>query len=113
VTGSPVPDRTTIAVPFSCDGLPSRWTTCGGTYRKSPGPASSTCEPPGPNSIRIEPESPLLEQELERFAVVIELVEEEPWVIRRGLSLDEATSLSRRCGQAVNEALPADGASKA
>ncbi len=71
-------------------------------------PTGEAVRPTAVKRIRIEPETPLLEQELERFAVVIELVEEAPWVIRRGLSLDDATSLSRRCCQAINDSLPAD-----
>ncbi|MCC2665491.1 MAG: hypothetical protein K0S35_3413 [Geminicoccaceae bacterium] len=54
---------------------------------------------------RRETALPLLEQELERYRVVVELVDEAPWIIRDGLSLDEATSLSRRCCQAINESL--------
>ena len=59
--------------------------------------------------IRIEPDPPLLEQELERYAVVIVLADEDPWVVRNGLSLDEATSLSRRCCQAINDSLKPEG----
>jgi hypothetical protein len=36
---------------------------------------------------------------------VIELADQPPWTLKGGLALEEATSLSRRCGQAVNESL--------
>ncbi len=68
-------------------------------------PTGEAVRPADVKRIRIEPEAPLLEQELERYAVVIELLDAVPWTIRAGLSLDDATSLSRRCGQAINESL--------
>jgi hypothetical protein len=66
-------------------------------------PTGEAVRPSDVRRIRIETALPLLEQELERYRVVIELVDEAPWIIRDGLSLDEATSLSRRCCQAINE----------
>ena len=39
----------------SSPGLDSRCTTCGGTCTNSPGPASTTDRPPGPNSSRMSP----------------------------------------------------------
>ena len=36
---------------------------------------------------------------------VIELADQPPWTLKGGLALDDAISLSRRCGQAVNEGL--------
>jgi hypothetical protein len=68
-------------------------------------PTGEAVRPADVKRIRIEPEPPLLEQELERYAVVIVLADEGPWVVRDGLSLDEATSLSRRCCQAINDSL--------
>jgi hypothetical protein len=55
--------------------------------------------------VRIQPQPLLLEQEVRRYAVVIELTVGTPWTLREGLSLDEATSLSRRCSQAINDGL--------
>jgi hypothetical protein len=49
-----------------------------------------------------------LEQEVRRYAVVIELADQPPWTVRGGLSLEEAISLSRRCGQAVNDSLASE-----
>jgi hypothetical protein len=71
-------------------------------------PTGEAVRPAEVKRIRIEPEAPLLEQELERYSVVIELVDAAPWIVRAGLSLDEATSLSRRCCQALNESLTAE-----
>ena len=68
-------------------------------------PTGEAVRPTDVRRILIETALPLLEQELERYRVVIELVDEAPWIIRDGLSLDEATSLSRRCCQAINESL--------
>jgi hypothetical protein len=68
-------------------------------------PTGKAVRPADVKRIRIEPDAPLLEQELERFSVVIELVDSAPWMVRAGLSLDEATSLSRPCCQAINEGL--------
>jgi hypothetical protein len=68
-------------------------------------PTGEAVRPVDVKRIRIEPEAPLLEEELERYSVVIELVDGGPWMVRAGLSLDEATSLSRRCCQAINESL--------
>jgi hypothetical protein len=41
--------------------------------------------------------------------VVIELVDAVPWTIRGCLSLEDASSLSRRCCQAINENLTPEG----
>lgn len=68
-------------------------------------PTGEAVRPEQVKRIRIEPERMLLEQEVRRYSVVIELVDQPPWMIRSGLSLEEAISLSRRCGQAVNESL--------
>ena len=68
-------------------------------------PTGEAVRPTDVRRILIETALPLLEQELERYRVVVELVDEAPWIIRDGLSLDEATSLSRRCCQAINESL--------
>lgn len=68
-------------------------------------PTGEAVRPADVKRIRIEPAPPLLEQELEHYRVVIELTDEAPWIVKEGLSLDEATSLSRRCCQAVNESL--------
>jgi hypothetical protein len=46
-----------------------------------------------------------LEQEVRCYAVVIELTDGAPWALKEGLSLEEATSLSRRCSQAIKESL--------
>lgn len=70
-------------------------------------PTGEAIRPHAVKRIRIEPERMMLEQEVRRFAVVIELVEGPPWVLRQGLSLEDAISLSRRCGQAVNDGLTA------
>ena len=68
-------------------------------------PTGEAVRPADVKRIRIEPETPLLEQELERYTVIIELIDAAPWTIRAGLSLEDATSLSRRCCQAINESL--------
>ncbi len=74
-------------------------------------PTGEAVRPVDVKRIRIEPEAPLLEQELERYAVVIELIDAAPWTIRAGLSLEDATSLSRRCCQAINDSLQPEGVS--
>lgn len=66
-------------------------------------PTGEAVRPADVKRIRIEPETSLLEQELERYAVIIELIDAPPWTIKAGLSVEEAISLSRRCGQAINE----------
>jgi len=68
-------------------------------------PTGEAVRPADVKRIRIEPALPLLEQEVERYRVVVELIDEAPWIVEDGLSLEEATSLSRRCCQAVNESL--------
>jgi hypothetical protein len=69
-------------------------------------PTGEAVRPGDVKRIRIEPALPLLEQEIERYRVVVELTDEaQPWIVKDGLSLEEATSLSRRCCQAVNESL--------
>jgi hypothetical protein len=68
-------------------------------------PTGEGVRPADVRRIRIEPETPLLEQELERYAVVVELTDAAPWIVKSGLSLDEASALSRRCCQAINESL--------
>ena len=68
-------------------------------------PTGEGVRPADVRRIRIEPETPLLEQELERYAVVVELTDAAPWTLKTGLSLDEASALSRRCCQAINESL--------
>jgi hypothetical protein len=71
-------------------------------------PTGEAVRPADVKRIRIEPALPLLEQEIARYRVVVELTEEAPWVVGDGLSLEEATSLGRRCGQAINESLTAE-----
>jgi hypothetical protein len=73
-------------------------------------PTGEAVRPVDVKRIRIEPEGLLLEQELERYAVVIELIDAAPWTLRAGLSLDDATSLSRRCCQAINDSFAPDAA---
>lgn len=68
-------------------------------------PTGEAVRPDQVNRIRIELEPMPLEQEVRRYAVVIELADQPPWTVRGGLSLEEAISLSRRCGQAVNDSL--------
>jgi hypothetical protein len=68
-------------------------------------PTGEAVRPEEVRRIRIEPERMLLEQEVRRYAVVIELADQPAWTLRGGLALEEAISLSRRCGQAVNEGL--------
>lgn len=68
-------------------------------------PTGEAVRPEEVHRIRIEPERMLLEQDVRRYAVVIELADQPPWTLRGGLALEDATSLSRRCGQAVNESL--------
>lgn len=68
-------------------------------------PTGEAIRPQDVARIRIEPEPMMLEQEVRRFAVVIERTEGPPWVLRQGLAFEEAISLSRRCGQAVNDSL--------
>ncbi len=68
-------------------------------------PTGEAVRPADVKRILIEPETPLLEQEVERYAVVIELIDSAPWTLRHGLSLEDASSLSRRCCQAINESL--------
>jgi hypothetical protein len=68
-------------------------------------PTGEAVRPEEVRRIRIEPEPMVLEQEVRRYAVVIELADQPPWTLRSGLAFDDAVSLSRRCGQAVNEGL--------
>lgn len=68
-------------------------------------PTGEAVRPADVKRIRIEPETPLLEQEALRYAVVVELTDAAPWVVKAGLSRDEAGALSRRCCQAINESL--------
>jgi hypothetical protein len=68
-------------------------------------PTGEAVRPEEVRRIRVEPERMLLEQEVKRYAVVIELADQPPWTVKRGLPLEDAVSLSRRCGQAVNEGL--------
>ena len=68
-------------------------------------PTGEAVRPEEVRRIRIEPERMMLEQEARCYAVVIELADQPPWTLKRGLALDDAVSLSRRCGQAVNEGL--------
>src|SRR5215216_1277861 len=55
IVDSPRPARTTTMSAGSAEGLLSRCTAPLGTYRKSPGAASTVSAPPGPNSIRSDP----------------------------------------------------------
>lgn len=71
-------------------------------------PTGEAVRPADVKRIRIEPETLALEQELERYAVIIELVDAPLWMLKAGLSLEEATALSRRCAQAINESLTTD-----
>jgi hypothetical protein len=74
-------------------------------------PTGDAVRPEEVRRIRIEPERMLLEQESRRYAVVIEFADQTTWTLKGGLALEEATSLSRRSGQAVNESLaPSDQA---
>jgi hypothetical protein len=66
-------------------------------------PTGEAVRPEEVRRIRVEPERMLLEQEVRRYAVVIELADQPDWTLKGGLALEEAISLSRRCGQAVNE----------
>jgi hypothetical protein len=66
-------------------------------------PTGDAVRPEEVRRIRVEPERMLLEQEIRRYAVVIELADQPPWTLKGGLALEDAVSLSRRCGQAVNE----------
>ena len=68
-------------------------------------PTGEAVRPDEVRRIRIEPERMMLEQEVRCYAVVIELADQPPWTLKGGLALDDAISLSRRCGQAVNEGL--------
>ena len=68
-------------------------------------PTGEGVRPADVRRIRIEPETPLLEQEVERYAVVVELTDAAAWIVGSGLSLDEASALSRRCCLAINESL--------
>jgi hypothetical protein len=65
-------------------------------------PTGEAVRPEEVRRIRIEPERMMLEQEVRRYAVVIEFSDQPPWTLRCGLALEDAISLSRRCGQAVN-----------
>jgi tetratricopeptide (TPR) repeat protein len=56
-TASPLPALTTTTVASADAGFPSRCTVCGGTKTKSPGCASITSCPPGPDSTRNSPET--------------------------------------------------------
>jgi hypothetical protein len=68
-------------------------------------PTGESVRPEEVRRIRIEPERMLLEQEVRRYAVVIEFTDQPAWTLKSGLALEEAVSLSRRCGQAVNDGL--------
>ena len=68
-------------------------------------PTGEALRPEEVHRVRIQPQPLLLEQEVERFAVIIEMNAGAPCIVKEGLSLDEAMSLSRRCSQAINECL--------
>lgn len=76
-----------------------------GTVKLAVLPTGEAIRPQDVVRIRIEPEPMMMEQEVRRFAVVIERTDGPPWVLRQGLTIEDAISLSRRCGQAVNDSL--------
>ena len=57
MVGGPVPARTTTIELSVSSGFDSRWIAPRGTCRKSPGIASITSLPPGPDSILSRPET--------------------------------------------------------
>jgi hypothetical protein len=68
-------------------------------------PTGEALRPEDVKRVRIQPQPMSLEQEVRCYAVVIELTDGAPWALKEGLSLEEATSLSRRCSQAIKESL--------
>jgi hypothetical protein len=68
-------------------------------------PNGEAVRPDEVRRVLIEPAAALLQEEGERFAVVVVLADGERRSVGTGLTRSDAADLARRCARAVNDAL--------